>query len=111
MSDSITSAVIDATGEFDQLLKPAPVEDKVWCKIGPAGDLEVFDWDYAEAQAREYDALDPLATKNNSQIICKLACLIREQTIARCQEVLGKFSKHSQLANAIIINNPLEDEE
>lgn len=110
MSDSITSAVIDATGEFDKLLRPAPVEDKVWCKIGAKGELELFDWDYAEAQAREYDALDPLATKNNSQIICKLAVLIRAQTIARCQEVLGKFSEHSQFANAIIINDILGEE-
>ena len=106
MSDNITSA----TDEFDQLLKPAPVEDKVWCKIGASGDLELFDWDYAEAQAREYDALDPLATKNNSQIISKLCVLIRAQTIQRCQEVLGKFSSHSQFANAIIINDILEEE-
>jgi hypothetical protein len=106
MSDNITSA----TEEFDQLLKPqATQEEKVWCKIGPRGDLETFDWDYAEAQAREYDALDPLATKNNSQIICKLAMLIRAQTIQKCQEVLGKFSEHSQTASAVIIKNPLED--
>jgi len=110
MSDNITSAVIDATSEFDFLLKPQPKqEDKVWCKIGPKGDLEVFDWEYAEAQALEYDALDPLATKNNSQIICKLAMLIRAQTIQKCQEVLGKFADHSQQASAIIIKNPLED--
>lgn len=107
MSDNITSA----TEEFDKLLRPEPVEDKVWCKIGPKGDLEVFDWDYADAQAREYDALDPLATKNNSQIICKLAVLIRAQTIQRCQEVLGKFSSHSQTTSAIILNDPLEDEQ
>lgn len=105
MSDNITSA----TEEFDQLLKPKPVEEeKVWCKIGPKGDLEVFDWDYAEGQAREYDALDPLATKNNSQIICKLAMLIRAQTIQKCQEVLGKFADHSQQTSAIIIKNPME---
>lgn len=110
MSDNITSAVIDATGEFDKLLRPAPVEDKIWCKIGAGGDLELFDWDYAEQQAREYDSLDPLATKNNSQIICKLAVLIRAQTIQRCQDVLGKFSAHSQFANAIIINDILGEE-
>lgn len=110
MSDNITSAVIDATAEFDYLLKPQVKDDeKVWCKIGPKGDLEVFDWDYAEAQAREYDALDPLATKNNSQIICKLACLIRAQTLQQAQAVLGKFADHSQFSSAIILKNPLED--
>lgn len=106
MSDNITSA----TDEFDQLLKPKPVqEDKVWCKIDANGELEVFDWDFAEAQAREYDALDPLAAKSNSQVISKLAMLIRKQTIERCQEVLGKFSEHSQTTSAVIIKNPLED--
>lgn len=109
MSDNISSAVVDATSEFDFLLKPkAPEEDKVWCKIGPRGDLEVFDWEYAEQQAREYDAIDPLAAKNNSQIICKLAVLIRAQTIQRCQDVLGKFSEHSQFTSAVILKNPLE---
>jgi len=106
MSDNIT----EATQEFDQLLKPqATQEEKVWCKIGPRGDLEVFDWEHAEQQAREYDALDPLAKKNDSQIICKLAVLIRAQTIQKCQEVLGKFSEHSQTTSAVIIKNPLED--
>ena len=107
----MTDNIPDATEEFDRLAIPKNTEDeKVWCKIGSNGELELLDWDYVEQQAREYDAIDPMQPKSNAQIISKLCVLIRAQTIQRCQEVLGKFASHSQFANAIIINDILEEE-
>ena len=106
MTDNIT----DATAEFDRLAIPKNTEDeRVWCKIGIKGDLELLDWDYVEQQAREYDAIDPLQPKSNAHVISKLCVLVREQTLQRAQEVLGAFSKHPQFSSAVLLKNPLED--
>lgn len=95
---------------FDYLdQKAAESAEEVWCKISPDGKLERFDWNFVEKIARDFDAGGPSAPKNNAQIICKLAVLIREQTIKQCAEVMLRYADHSALSNVVVLKDPLED--
>ena len=105
MTDSLTPT------NFDFISQPeTKAEEKVWCKIGPEGDLELFDWEYVEKIAREYDSLGVAAQKSNAHIICKLSVLIREQTLARAAEVLLKYQSASAEATTIMLKDPLGEE-
>lgn len=107
MSDTISSDV-----DFDYLANPTVKNDEqVWCKIGADGTLELFDWEFAEKTAREYDATGPAAPKNTAQIICKLAVLIREQTLQRAAGVLNRYAETSADASVVMIKDPLGDEQ
>ena len=53
--------------------------------------------------------MGPVAQKNNAQIICKLAVLIREQTIERCVNVLNKYSVVPATATTVMLKDPLEE--
>ena len=104
------SETISSDVDFDSLAAPETTEkEEVWCKISPDGGLEHFDWDFVEKTAKEFDTLSPAAPKNNAQIICKLAVLIREQTIKQCAEVMLRYADQSALSNVVILKDPLED--
>lgn len=95
---------------FDYLeSKDKQTAEEVWCKISPHGKLERFDWNFVEKMARDFDAGGAAAPKNNAQIICKLAVLIREQTIKQCAEVMLRYADHSALSNVLVLKDPLED--
>jgi hypothetical protein len=98
--------------EFDFMSKPAAKEEEtVWCKISPEGGLELFDWEFVEKTAREFDALGQVAQKSNAHIICKLAVLIREQTLHRAAEALKRYAEVSAEASVVMLKDPLELEE
>jgi len=104
MSDSLTPT------NFDFISQPETQEDeKVWCKISPEGELELFEWDYVEKIAREFDTLGAAAKKSNAHVICKLAVLIRKQTLERAAEVLLKYHSAPADASTIMLRDPLED--
>ena len=104
MSDSLTPT------NFDFISQPETQEDeKVWCKISPEGELELFEWDYVEKIARECDTLGPVAKKSNAHVICKLAVLVRKQTLERAAEVLLKYHSSPAEASTIMLRDPLED--
>ena len=105
-SSSISSEV-----DFDYLANPVTeTKEEVWCKIGPEGKLDHFDWAFVERTAREFDMLGPVAPKNNAQIICKLAVLIREQAINDCVNALSKMAGLSPTATVVMLKDPLEEE-
>lgn len=106
MTDEVSKPV-----EFDYLetATKAPEPEEVWCKIGPTGELDVFNWEFVEKIAAEYDASGPQAPKSNPQIICKLAVLIRKQTLDRAAETLLKFKDQSAQSSIIVLRNPLEN--
>ena len=96
--------------EFDFMSKPqAKEEEHVWCKISPQGGLELFDWEFVEKTAREFDALGEVAQKSNAHIICKLAVLIREQTLQRAADTLKRYAEIPADANVIMLKDPLEE--
>lgn len=97
--------------EFDFISKPEATEnpEQVWCKISPDGGLEVFDWEFVEKTAKEFDALGPVAQKSNAHIICKLAVLIREQTLERASNALKRYAEVSAEASLIVLKDPLEE--
>lgn len=101
----------ESKADFDYLENPAvtKTEEETWCKIGPEGKLDYFDWAFVEKTAKEFDAVGPIAQKNNAQIICKLAVLIREQTINRCVDVLNKYSVVPATAATVMLKDPLEE--
>lgn len=104
MTDSLTPT------NFDFISQPETQEDeKVWCKISPEGGLELFEWDYVEKIAREFDSLGPATQKSNAHVICKLAVLIRKQTLERASEVLLKYHSAPANASTIMLRDPLED--
>lgn len=104
-SSSISSEV-----DFDYLANPTTkTEEEVWCKINPQGELEQFDWNFVEKTAREFDAAGAVAPKTNAQIICKLAVLIRKQTLEQASQALMKYKDESALSSVIVLKDPLED--
>jgi hypothetical protein len=98
--------------EFDYMEKPQVVEnpEEVWCKIGPTGELDVFNWEFVEKMAAAYDLSGALAPKTNPQIICKLAVLIRKQTLQLAAESILKYKDQSATSSVIIIKEMLEEE-
>lgn len=80
--------------------------DEVWCLIGESGELDTFNWDYVERQALAYDRHPANLERDQVQILCKLAVLIRKQTIQKCMEALGKYAEHSPDTSVIFIKEP-----
>jgi hypothetical protein len=106
MSDTISSDV-----DFDSLASPeTESKEEVWCKISPEGGLEHFDWNFVEKTAKEFDTLGPTAAKNNAQIICKLAVLIREQTLQRAADLIHRYAEVPAEASVVMIKDPLGDD-
>lgn len=104
MTESLTPT------EFDFMSKPETKESEhVWCKISPQGGLELFDWEFVEKTAREFDALGEVAQKSNAHIICKLAVLIRDQTLQRAADVIKRYAEVPAEATVIILKDPLEE--
>ena len=104
MTDSLTPT------DFDFISRPeVKEEERVWCRIGTDNELELFDWEYVESLAREYDALSAAAKKSNAHIICKLAVLIRKQTLERAAEVILKYQSVSAEATTVMLKDPLEE--
>lgn len=109
MTDPNAMSELDPTN-FDYISQPeTKEEEKVWCKISPEGELELFEWDYVEKIAREYDTLSLATKKSNAHIICKLAVLIRKQTLERAAEALLKYQSTSADASTIMLRDPLEE--
>lgn len=105
MTDSLTP------NNFDFISRPeVKDEETVWCKIGTDGELEMFDWEYVEKLAREYDMLSAATQKPNAHIICKLAVLIRKQTLERAAQVLLKYQQVPAEASTVVLKDFLEDE-
>jgi hypothetical protein len=105
-SSSISSEV-----DFDYLANPTTkTEEEVWCKINPEGNLEHFDWNFVEKTAREFDAAGAVAPKNNAQIICKLAVLIRQQTLEQAAQLLLKYKDVSAASSVVVLKDLLEEE-
>jgi hypothetical protein len=105
------SETISSDVDFDSLAAPETTEkEEVWCKISPDGGLEHFDWDFVEKTAKEFDTLSPAAPKNNAQIICKLAVLIREQTLQRASDLINRYAEVSAESSVVMIKDPLGDD-
>jgi len=98
--------------KFDFISLPkTQQEETVWCKIGTDGELEMFDWEYVEKLAREYDMLSAATQKPNAHIICKLAVLIRKQTLERAAQVLLKYQQDPAEASTVVLKDFLEGDE
>lgn len=93
--------------EFDYLNIPKwDTEEETWCVIGETGELDVFNWEFVERQALAYDRHPENLPRDNAQIICKLAVLIRKQTIQKCMGVLQKYANHTPDTSVVFINEP-----
>jgi hypothetical protein len=105
------SETISSDVDFDSLAAPETAEkEEVWCKISPDGGLEHFDWDFVEKTAKEFDTLSPAVPKNNAQIICKLAVLIREQTLQRAASLINRYAEVPAESSVVMIKDPLGDD-
>lgn len=57
-----------------------PPQEKVWAKISDTGTLEHIDWALIEGMAARFDEkLAQGLDKEQSEVICKLLVLVREQ--------------------------------
>ena len=106
MSDTISSDV-----DFDSLASPeTQTNEEVWCKISPEGQLEHFDWNFVEKTAKEFDAIGPAGQRSNAHIICKLAVLIREQTLQRASDLLTRYAEVPAESSVVMIKDPLGED-
>lgn len=96
--------------EFEYLKTPEIKQtEEVWCKINEKGELEVFNWEFVERLAKEYDQCAENVQRNNGQIIAKLAVLIRQQTIRDCADVLQKYVDNSPLRRILVLKEQDDD--
>ena len=105
------SETISSDVDFDSLANPtAETSEEVWCKINPEGQLEHFDWTFVEKTAKEFNTLGPASQKNNAQIICKLAVLIREQTLQRATTLLQRYTEIPAESSVVMVKDPLGED-
>lgn len=62
---------------------PRQEEQKVWCKIGDAGNLEYVNWDIVKDMAHKFDTSKP-EDRSEQMLIAKLMLLVREETLKEC---------------------------
>jgi hypothetical protein len=62
---------------------PSKQEEKVWCKIGEAGNLEFVDWKIIKGMADDFDSKRP-QDRTEQMLIAKLMWLVREETRKEC---------------------------
>lgn len=62
---------------------PKKEVEKVWCKIGEAGNLEFVDWDMVHDIANKFDITKP-ENRTEQMLIAKLMWLVREETRKEC---------------------------
>lgn len=97
--------------EFDFISRPESKNDEhVWCKIDQDGKLEVFDWEFVEKTAVEYDMAGAVTQRSNAQIICKLAMLIRQQAFEQAAAALTKYRDLPATATVIMLKDPLGED-
>lgn len=66
----------------------------VWAKIGDDLQLEVLRWDIVQVYALEYDmVIRAKQQPSQSQVICKLLMLVRDQTRKECGEKIHEANK------------------
>lgn len=58
---------------------PQNQTEKVWCKIGDAGNLEFVDWGIVKDMALKFDTSRP-EDRSEQMLIAKLMWLVREET-------------------------------
>ncbi len=58
---------------------PKKEVEKVWCKIGEAGNLEFVDWKMVNDIANTFDTTKP-ENRTEQMLIAKLMWLVREET-------------------------------
>lgn len=105
------SEIISSDVDFDSLATPETEnKEEVWCKINPEGQLEHFDWTFVEKTAKEFDTLGPASQKNNAQIICKLAVLIREQTLQRAADLINRYAEIPAESSVVMLKDPLGED-
>jgi hypothetical protein len=58
---------------------PKKETEKVWCKIGEAGNLEFVDWEIIKGMADKFDITRP-QDRSEQMLIAKLMWLVREES-------------------------------
>jgi hypothetical protein len=58
----------------------------------------------------EYDMAGAVTQRSNAQIICKLAMLIRQQTLLKAAEAIKRYAEVPAEATVIMLKDPLEDQ-
>ena len=53
-------------------------KEKIWCKIGEAGQLEFVDWDIVKDLAHKFDVVEA-ENRNEQMLIAKLMWLVKEE--------------------------------
>lgn len=83
-------------------------KEQTWCKISTAGHLEFLDWTFVEKQAAEFDLVGESGVRSNLMTMCKLAVLVRQQTLEKSIHLLTRFGDFSNDSAAVIIYDPTQ---
>lgn len=70
---------IDDDASYLDITVAKPETEKVWCKIGDAGNLEYVLWDVVKKLAEQFDSNKP-ENRTEQMLIGKLMWLVREET-------------------------------
>lgn len=73
----------DIDDDASYLEIPRKEEQKVWCKIGDAGNLEYVNWDIVKNMAGKFDTSKP-EDRSEQMLIAKLMLLVRQETLKEC---------------------------
>lgn len=72
---------IDDDASFLEI--PGKEEQKIWCKIGDAGNLEYVNWDIVKGMAHKFDTSKP-EERSEQMLIAKLMFLVKQETLKEC---------------------------
>lgn len=81
-------------------------QEQTWCRMSSDGKLEYLDWAFIEKQSAEFDSAGESGVRNNIMTMCKLAVVVRQQTLERAVQLLTRFTDYNNDAAAVIMYDP-----
>lgn len=81
-------------------------QEQTWCRISNDGKLEHLDWFFIYQQASAFDQAGDGA-RDNVMTMCKLAVLVRQQTIEKAAQLVTRFADFDNNTSAVVLYDPV----
>ena len=81
-------------------------QEQTWCRISNDGKLEHLDWFFIHQQASAFDQAGDGA-RDNIMTMCKLAVLVRQQTIEKAAQLVARFGDFDNNTSAVVLYDPV----
>lgn len=82
-------------------------QEQTWCRISDKGKLEHLDWLFVHQQAAAFDEAGDNGARDNVMTMCKLAVLVRQQTIEKAAQLVSRFADFDNNTSAVVLYDPV----